>query len=190
MNREEIKLKLKECISEKRYIHSLNVMDTAIELALRYGQDEEKAAIAGLLHDCAKDIGIDEIFTICEKHKLNVNEVEMLQPKLLHGPVGAVVAMEEFNVHDEDILNAIRYHTLGRENMTILEKIVFIADYIEPGRDFIGIEEVREIAFEDLDKTMIISIDNIISHIIAKGVLIHPIAIDTRNDIIKKRMRQ
>jgi predicted HD superfamily hydrolase involved in NAD metabolism len=190
MTREEMKIKLKDSITKKRFIHSINVMELAAELALAHGIDQEKTAIAGLLHDCAKNIEADESLRLCEEFEIDVNDVEKLQPKLLHGKVGAVLATKEYGVDDEEILDAIRHHTLGRENMTTMDKIVFIADYVEPGRNFEGIEELRELAFTDLDKTMVISLDNIIKHIISKGVLIHPVAILARNDMIKKRMAE
>ncbi len=190
MTREEMKIKLKDSITKKRFIHSLNVMELAAELAAAHGIDKEKAAIAGLLHDCAKNIEADESLRLCEEFQIDIIDVERLQPKLLHGKVGAVLATKEYGVDDEEILDAIRHHTLGRENMTTMDKIVFIADYVEPGRNFEGIEELRELAFTDLDKTMVISLDNIIKHIITKEVLIHPVAILARNDLIKKRMAE
>lgn len=190
MTREEMKIKLKDSITKKRFIHSLNVMELAAELAAAHGIDQEKAAIAGLLHDCAKNIEADESLRLCEEFQIDIIDVERLQPKLLHGKVGAVLATKEYGVEDEEILDAIRHHTLGRENMTTMDKIVFIADYVEPGRNFEGIEELRELAFTDLDKTMVISLDNIIKHIITKEVLIHPVAILARNDLIKKRMAE
>lgn len=190
MTRGQIKIELKKHIKEKRYIHSLNVMELSAELALAHGVDQEKAAIAGLLHDCAKNIEVDEMFRLCEEFEIPINDVERLQPKLLHGKVGAVLASKQYGINDEIILDAIRHHTLGRENMTTMDKIIFIADYVEPGRIFEGIEELRELAFTDLDKTMVISLDNIIRHIITKRLLIHPVAISARNDIIKKRMRK
>lgn len=183
-----MKIKLKDSITKKRFIHSINVMELAAELASAHGVDREKAAVAGLLHDCAKNIESDEILRMCEEFGIDVNDVERIQPKLIHGKVGAVLATKEYGIDDEEILDAIRHHTLGRENMTTMDKIVFIADYVEPGRNFEGVEELRKLAFADLDKTMIISLDNIIKHIITKGVLIHPVAILTRNDLIKKRM--
>lgn len=133
-----------------------------------------------------KNIEADESLRLCEEFQIDIIDVERLQPKLLHGKVGAVLATKEYGVDDEEILDAIRHHTLGRENMTTMDKIVFIADYVEPGRNFEGIEELRELAFTDLDKTMVISLDNIIKHIITKEVLIHPVAILARNDLIKR----
>lgn len=190
MTREEMKIKLKDSITKKRFIHSLNVMELAAELAAAHGIDQEKAAIAGLLHDCAKNIEADELLRLCEEYKIDVNDVERLQPKLLHGKVGAVLASKEYGVTDKEVLDAIEHHTLGRENMTTMDKIVFIADYVEPGRDFEGIEELRKLAFVDLDRAIIVSLENIMKHIMTKGLLIHPVAVLARNDLIKKRMRK
>lgn len=188
MTKQEIKLKLQNILTPKRFTHSLGVMETAVSLAARYGQDEEKAALAGLLHDCARDIKGEKIFEMCERFNIKFNDIEQMQPELLHGPIGAALAREEYGIEDEDILRAIYCHTTGREYMSVLDKIIFIADYIEPARDFPGVDEVRRIAYEDLNKSMLISLENIIRHVISKGVLIHPDTVNARNCILKEKM--
>ena len=185
----EMKGKLEEVLSSKRFKHSLGVMDTAASLAERHGEDREKAAIAGLLHDCAREIKGQAVFDLCEKYHINVDYITLAQPELLHGPIGAVVAARDYGVEDKDILSAIECHTTGRENMTLLDKIIFIADYIEPGRKFPGVDEVRELAYRDLDRSILVSLDNTIRYVMDKGVFIHPDTIFSRNFIIKENMR-
>jgi len=113
-------------------------MDTAINLAEKYGGNVEKAALAGILHDCAREIKGQAVFELCKKYHINVDYITLAQPELLHGPVGAVIAAEEYGIEDEDVLKAIECHTTGRENMTLLDKIIFIADYIDREESFRG----------------------------------------------------
>lgn len=180
----EIHDKLKRALSPKRFKHSLGVMETAVKLASLYGVDEKKAELAGLLHDCAREMKVEEILKICQKKNITIDNICAMQPKLLHGPVGTVVAREEYGIEDEEILSAIYCHTTGRKDMSALDKIIFLADYIEPGRDFSGIEKVREAVFEDLDNGMVISLVSIIKHLVKKRELIQIDTIDTWNYII------
>ncbi len=137
---------------EKRYEHTLGVAFTAASLAMRYGADVKQAQVAGLLHDCAKCMTNEERLSICKKNKLEVTPVEKANPFLLHAKVGAFLAKEKYGIQDEEILSAVRYHTTGRPRMTLLEKIVFIADYIEPSRKTApNLDEVRTLAFQNLD---------------------------------------
>jgi predicted HD superfamily hydrolase involved in NAD metabolism len=117
-----------------------------------YGADVEKAEIAGLLHDCAKCMDLKKMIRICEKAGLSVSDIERSSGALLHSKAGAVLARDKYGVNDEDVLNAIRYHTTGRPGMSLLEKIVFVADYIEPGRDTApNLPIVRKLAYESID---------------------------------------
>lgn len=140
---------------EKRYEHTLGVAFTAASLAMRYKADVKQAQIAGLLHDCAKCMTNEERLTLCRKNKLEVTAVEKANPFLLHAKVGAFLAKDKYGIQDADILSAVRYHTTGRPAMSMLEKIVFIADYIEPSRKTApNLEEVRTLAFKDLDAAL------------------------------------
>lgn len=151
-----LRKKIKKVQDGKRYEHTLGVEYTAAALAMRFGADLEKAQIAGLLHDCAKCISDQEKLSICKKHKISVTESEQKAPFLLHAKVGAYLAHHKYGVKDQDILNAITYHTTGRENMSLLEKIIFVADYIEPGRKHApNLGEIRLLAFQDLDRALI-----------------------------------
>ncbi len=149
----EIKKELKKRIDKKRYDHTIGVAYTAASLAMRYEEDINNALVAGLLHDCAKKLSDEELLSIAEKEDIPVSYSEQRCPYLLHGKVGSYIAKTQFDVSNEDILNAIANHTTGRENMSLLEKIIFTADYIEPGRDkAANLDEIRKLAFIDLDK--------------------------------------
>ncbi len=148
----KLRRKIKRDLDRERYWHTLGVMYTSAALAMRYGADMEKAQIAGLLHDCAKCIPADRRIKLCEKYHLNVSETEYQNPSLLHAKLGAFLAAKKYHVGDKEILNAIASHTTGRPQMSLLEKIVYIADYIEPGREELpDIAKVRKLAFTDID---------------------------------------
>lgn len=162
---ERLRKAMEKELSSGRYIHTLGVAYTASCLAMAHGEDMEKAMTAGLLHDCAKAMHGSELLAICEKAHLIVTAVERSNPTaLLHAKAGAYLAEHKYDVTDWDILNAIRYHTTGRPDMSKLEKIIYIADYIEPGRkQLAGLEMIRRIAYQDLDWTM----ENILANTLA-----------------------
>lgn len=140
----------------KRFEHTLGVAYTAAALAMCHDVSIKDAQLAGLLHDCAKCLSDEKKLTICEKHNIAVSEVEKRNPYLLHAKVGSFLAMHEYHVENQDIINAILNHTTGRPGMSPLEKIIFIADYIEPHRKKLeNLPEVRKLAFVDLDKTLV-----------------------------------
>lgn len=151
-----IRKEMEAVLSSKRYTHTLGVAYTAAALAMAHGEPMENALMAGLLHDCAKSMHGSELVAICEKAHLNVTAVERSNPTaLLHAKAGAYLAQHKYGVNDDDILNAIRYHTTGRPDMSRLEKILYIADYIEPNRKQLAeLDMIRRIAFQDLDWTM------------------------------------
>lgn len=162
----EIEPKLRKVLSHKRYEHTLGVSFTASALAMKYGYDIDKARLAGLLHDCAKYVKDEKLIQICRKNNIEISDVELKSPYLLHGRVGAIFAQKKYMVEDNDVLNAIIYHTTGRPNMSILEKIIFIADYIEPQRNQIpGLEKIRKLAFEDMDLCIIEILKNTIDYL-------------------------
>lgn len=148
----QIRNDMKESLPEKRYRHTLGVAYTAASMAMCHNYDMDDAFLAGLLHDSAKYYSDEKLIETCEQHGLPVSEVERRNPYLLHGKAGAKIAQEKYNITKEDILGAIAYHTTGRPQMSLLEQIIFVADYIEPGRKKIdGLEEVRYLAFHDLE---------------------------------------
>ena len=141
-----------KALEEKRYEHTLGVAYTATSLAMCYGQDVYQAQVAGLLHDCAKNYTNEKRISICKKNGIPINAAEQKNPFLLHAKVGSFLAREKYGVNDKAILDAITYHTTGRPNMSTLDKIIYIADYIEPGRrQAPGLPEVRQLAFISLD---------------------------------------
>lgn len=160
---------------------TLGVADEAVKLAEIYGttQDQQKARVAGLLHDCAKDYPESMRQRFCKEYKVKTDEIMNKQTDLIHPFLGAEVAKREYQVMDEDVLNAIRFHTTGRPNMSLLEKIVFIADYIEPNREkFGGLDEARRLAYLDLDKAMAYILENTIEYVKARGRLLHPLSVE------------
>lgn len=146
---------LKNSLDKERYEHTIGVSYTAICLAMKYDVDLEKAEIAGLLHDCAKCITDDKKLRKCIEHNISINEAEKAKPSLLHAKLGAFIAMDKYGIQDKEIINAILKHTTGGQEMTMLEKIIFVADYIEPNRDkAANLKEIRKTAFEDIDKAV------------------------------------
>lgn len=183
---EDIQKKLESALKPKRYVHSVNVMNVSAELAVKYGTDKDEAALAGLLHDCARDCSNEELLGYCTQYCIIPDDVSLLQPKLLHGRVGAFLARDVYHVDSPRILKAISSHTMGSPGMDTLACIVFLADYIEPARNFTGVETIREEAFKDLQKAMLIGLDGTISSVLAKGGLLHPDTVATRNWLIKR----
>lgn len=183
MNIEDMKIKLQQSLNEKRYLHSIGVMDECEKLALHYEADVNKARIAGLLHDCAKNISQSEENTLLNKYEIKLDDIQKQSHALVHGILGMYVAREKYNINDEEILDAIYWHTTGRAGMTLLEKIVFIADYIEPARTFDDTEEIRKNAYEDIDRAIVLSADSTIRYLLERKNL-YILTLDTRNDAI------
>lgn len=162
----KIRKSMEKLQDEKRYEHTLGVAYTATALAMRYGASIESARLAGLLHDCAKCMDDDKKISICEKHHIMITEVERRNPSLLHAKVGSFLAMDTYHVHDGDIINAILNHTTGRPGMSLLEKIIFVADYIEPGRKQApNLTEIRSLAFMDLDAALVKILEDTLAYL-------------------------
>lgn len=175
MDIRQIEKKVKECLKPKRFRHTIGVKYTSVCLAMRYGEDLEKAAIAGLLHDCAKNLSDEELLLICQEQGLPVSEAEERSPYLLHGKVGAWFAGTEYGITDEDVLGAITWHTTGKPEMSLLEKIVFTADYIEPGRDSApNLKQLRQLAFTDLDAAVTEILRQTLEYLRGEGKEIDP----------------
>ncbi|GIN75029.1 hypothetical protein CHCC14820_3640 [Bacillus paralicheniformis] len=186
MKREEALACVQEQLTEQRYIHTVGVMETAVKLAERFGADVKKAEIAAIFHDYAKFRPKEEMKQII----LNGGgplEVLDFHHELWHAPAGAALVKTEVGITDEDILSAIRFHTSGRPNMTLLEKVIYVADYIEPGRRFPGVEEVRTLAEEDLDLALIQALKNTITFLISKNQAVYPETVATYNALVNDR---
>ncbi len=152
---QSLRKELEKTLKPDRFDHTLGVAYTSASMAFVYGVDVQKALIAGMLHDCAKCMSHDEQVKICEKNKIDITEVERRNHSLLHAKVGMYLAQTKFDIDDQDILNAIRWHTTGREDMSLLEKIVYIADFIEPNRKQLeDMDVIRKEAFTDIDKCL------------------------------------
>lgn len=150
--------KLKKYVDEERYIHTMGVMYTAAALAMCHGEDIERAQVAGLLHDCAKCIPNNKKLKLCHQQGIPVTKTEENAPYLLHAKLGAYIAKEKYHISDTEILSAIECHTTGKPDMTLLEKIIFISDYIEPQRSKASnLNEIRRLAFWDIDKAVYIT---------------------------------
>lgn len=165
-------------------------METAEKLAKVYGCDKYKARLAGLIHDCGKIENDRELLKMAFEFGIIHDDVEDVNIALLHGPLGAEIAKNEFEIKDLEILNAIRYHTTGKENMSLLEKIIYIADYIEPNRDFPLVEEIRRLAFLDLDKAILLAMDNTIKYVVDNGWVLDTETVKARNFLLKKIQRE
>ena len=184
MNIEEVKNDLKQILSEKRYNHSVGTMNMARELALCYGENEEEAAFAGLIHDIAKEMSKDEIEQFVKDYKIEVDEVEKQNPGLLHAKIGACIAKERYSAN-EKIQNAIMYHTTGNIKMDTFAKIIYVADKVEENRTYEGVEELRKLAKENLDKTILVLIDFVIEKSNRLGKIMHPYTLELREKLIE-----
>lgn len=176
-------------LKKSRFVHTQGVVATAVKLAKIHGTDEKSAALAALLHDYGKHLKRDELLRYAKEFGISLNEVTKNSVSLLHGEVGAELVCKELDICDEDILNAIRYHTYGRVGMSQLEKIIYIADAIEPGRDYPGVETLRKLAQKDLDGALKKSISDSIQFVVKKGHALHYNTIELWNELITNNKR-
>ena len=182
----DIRKKLDKALTSKRYTHTLGVAGCAASLAMAHGADIEKANLAGMLHDCAKCIDIQKQFKLCKKYNIELSEAEKQSTALIHAKLGAYIAKNSYGVEDEEVLSAIRWHTTGKPEMTLLEKIVYIADYIEPGRrDIPRLDEIRKMAFKDIDETMVIVLKSCLEYLESKNAPIDPVTQETYDYYVK-----
>nr|WP_300002102.1 bis(5'-nucleosyl)-tetraphosphatase (symmetrical) YqeK [Tissierella sp.] len=178
---EKIKQDLKQNISKDRYEHTLRVVNICKELAELYGEDLEKTKIAALLHDSAKFISKDKVFEMARDLNLLDDDIYLYNKEIIHASLGAALAKINYGIEDADILNSISYHTTGRAGMSLLEKIIFIGDYIEPSREFDGIQEIRDLAFKDLDASLLLALDTNLKFLLDRKKLISKDTIEARN---------
>lgn len=162
----KIKEKLSKKLSVKRFDHTIGVSYTATAMAMRYGLNVDRAAMSGLLHDCAKYMTDDELIEKCTKYGIECSETELRNGYLLHAKLGAYLSKEKYGIEDEEICSAVRYHTTGKPAMSVLEAIVFTADYIEPGRKVLpNFKLIRSMAFVDLDEAVYLILKNTLSYL-------------------------
>lgn len=186
MKIKEIKKELKELIPEKRYKHTLGVVESATDLAEVYKVNKKKAKVAALLHDSAKGMSIDEMLHLAKKNNYKLSKSVLNNPGVIHAFVGPIVAKKKFGIDDPEIASAIRNHTTGAPGMNTLDKIIFLADYIEPGRTTPGVEDVRKLAYKDLNEAVLLCLDRTINYLIQKNRPIEITTIETRNSILKE----
>ncbi|OPA78366.1 HD domain-containing protein [Paenibacillus selenitireducens] len=183
-SREAIIEAVRSQMPAKRWDHTLGVMTTSVKLAEQYGGDPVRAELAAILHDVAKYWPIDRLERVVREQHMPAILLEH-DKQLWHAPVGAFVAENDFGITDPEVLDAIRYHTSGREQMTLMDKIVCLADYMEPGRDFPGVNNIRELAKHSLEEALIAGFDSTIELLVSKKKRIYPLTILARNDLIQ-----
>lgn len=186
MKFEHVLVQMKDRMPEKRYIHTKGVAMTAVHLAKKYGEDIDKAELAGILHDSVKYAEKEWLREKIISEKMDPNLLEY-HHELWHAPVGSYVAEHEFQIHDEDVLNAIKYHTTGRAGMSPLEKIIYISDMIEPSRNYPGVELLREKAEIDLEDAMVSCMVHSMTFLIDKKQPVFPDSFHCYNDLIQKK---
>lgn len=180
MKLEKLRSEMKKVQDSSRYEHTLGVAYTAASLATIYGVEVKSALTAGMLHDCAKCYSGEKKLSLCKKYGLPVSPMEERNPSLVHAKLGAKVAADKYNIKNTDILNAITYHTTGRPGMSMLEKIIFVADYIEPGRDKApDLLEVRKLAYTDIDKCIVKILSDTLMYLKKNGSEIDPATEET-----------
>ena len=185
MEYEEIENDVKSVLSEYRFTHSLGVVKKAVELAKIYGVQEETAKKVGIAHDIAKEMTNEEMIEYAKTNNIEIDEIETVKPSLLHGKIGADIAAKKYGF-TEDMVNAIKWHTTGRKNMSMLEKIIYVADKTEENRNGtrFNLEKSRELSIQNIDKALIFLMNEFITYNVINEWLIHPETIDARNDLL------
>ena len=169
----QLEQKLRDRVTKRRFLHSVRVRDTAAALAGMYRCDREKAEAAGLLHDVARDMPLITMQQLTSgQYETLPHEEVFYRPGLLHAYAGRVIVQQDFGIQDEDILRSIELHTTGGERMTVLNKVIFVADYIEPGRSFRGVEKARKIARRSLDEAVLYIYRATMGKLVSKGIYI------------------
>ncbi len=181
-----IQQKLQEVLSPARYIHTLGVAETAEKLAVTHGVDKQNAYLAGLLHDCARELSPEKLLLEAYRFGIAVDCIQKSYPKLLHGLVGKMRAKNTYDIDDPDILEAIEVHTMGKPGMGNLAKIIYVSDTIEPARSFSYIHVIRESAEINLDKAVYLTAQSSLIYLIRGHKVIHPLTLKTRNYYMQK----
>ncbi len=184
MNLDEYRNLIKSKMSEHRFVHSVNVSKEARKLAKIYGADAEKAAIAGILHDITKEMPVEEQLKIITDSGIILDNVQKNAPKLWHGISGSIYIKENLDINDADILNAIRYHTTGRAGMSLLEKIIFVADFTSQERTYKGVSTMRKKSRKTLDEAMLYGFKFTFSDLSKRELAIHPDELACYNEIV------
>jgi predicted HD superfamily hydrolase involved in NAD metabolism len=184
-DRDALLARVREQMHEKRYLHTLGVAETARLLAQRYGADPDKAELAGYLHDYCKCWPVEKMREILIRHDMPGELLEG-EKELWHAFAGAIVIQTELGVTDPEILQAVRYHTTGRAGMSLLEKVVCVADYIEPNRNFSGVEAIRSLAERDLNEALAVALGGTIRFLIEQRKTVYPLTLMAYNDLVRQ----
>ena len=183
---DRLKEDIRHKMSNKRYIHTLGVAERSKELALKYGADLYKVELAALLHDVCKEMDKEELKRICKEYFPDEIDAKALEnTEILHGFAGALLAHDQYGIDDRDVLDAIKYHTIGKSGLGLIGRIIYIADVIEKNRDYPEVYEMRKRVDQDMDKGIIYSIDRIVYFLKQKKVYIHPNTLEMRDQLIK-----
>lgn len=184
LSRSAILEKVRSAMSEKRFTHVLGVEESAMDLARRYGADETKASLAALLHDYAKERPDEDFLSLIDDCDLDL-DLKKWGNNIWHGVVGSFIISQDFNLQDDEILRAIERHTVGAAEMSLLDKVLYVADYIEPGRNFPGVDEARRLSQIELDKAVAFETARTVAHLASKAQPIFPQTIETYNAFCK-----
>lgn len=189
MKENEIIACLQEYLNDERIEHSISTRDTAVRLAQRFGANVEDAKVAGIFHDIAKQLPKDKKLELCMQYGIPVDEIMHENPELLHGFIGAEIIKRNYDIDNPDVLNAVRYHTTGRRGMSLLEKVVYLADLIEPGRNFYAVDEIRDVASINLDGAVLMASKNVMRFVLRHDLPMHPLTLDAYNDMLRRIKR-
>lgn len=188
MDRKQLMEEVQSHMPDRRWRHTIGVMQTAVDLAERFGADPAKAELAALLHDLAKHWPVEEQVRILEQaeppSRFPASLLLSYDAALLHAPVAACVAETRYGITDGEVLDAIRFHTTGRERMTLLDKVLCLADYIEPGRHFPGVADMRKLAETDVNRALLAGFESTITFLVQKGKKLFPLSIEARNGLL------
>jgi len=181
-----LRVQLRAKQSATTFAHTLGVVAAAELLAARYGVDREQARLAAFLHDIARDMETSELLKRVSEYGILIDEMEAREPLLLHAKVGATMARKLLGIEDAAVLQAVERHTTGAPGMTVLDAVVYVADYIEPGRDFPGVDEVRRAAGQDLAHAVVLAMNGTLQYLLRENRLVHPRTVDARNHLLRE----
>ena len=184
MERQALLAAVRDMLTEHRFRHTLGVAKTAKALAIRFGADPDKAELAGILHDCAKYWPEEQMRDIIRREPELPDDLLAYDKELWHGPVGSIIIQQQFGIHDPDIIAAVRYHTSGRVGMTLLEKVICLADYIEPNRNFPGVDDIRALSEQDLNLALATALGGTIRFLIQHRKRVYPLTLLAYNDLL------
>ena len=186
IDKEEMRVRLSKKLSSESLKHSERTAQTAVWLAKAHGANVDKAELAGLSHDAARDLTDEELLRRADKYGVRIGTIEAARPSLLHAAIGAIILAQDYGIQDQEIIEAVKNHTFGRTKMNKLDKIVYLADVIEPNRDYTGVDRLRELAQIDLDKAFAKAYQLQMLKIIKGRRMIHPDSLDVWNSVAKE----